>query len=355
MIGPFPPPRHGMSAINEAIETLAVNSGLSVLRYDTSPPSLNRTFFVRAGRWPRILKAVYGALNFPRKHPGATIYCSVSGGLGLLYDAVCILAARMGGAGELILHHHSFRYIDAPYLPMRLLTTIAGRRALHVVLDETMEALLQERYPVIGETLTVSNAGLLNLPLPTPHVARPLRTVGYLSNLSAAKGLNEILATAEACLELAQSVNFTLAGPFENARDETHYRERFARLKNVRYLGAVYGTAKEDFFLKIDAFLFPTRYRHEAEPLVVLEAMSYGRPVIAYARGCIPSLLIGRSGCVVSKDRNFASAAFFQLKAWLEPDEEFSMACAAASARFAELKQQSNIAKQELLKRLGKA
>lgn len=56
-------------------------------------------------------------------------------------------------------------------------------------------------------------------------------------------------------------------------------------------LGPVSAASKQDFFDGIDVFLFPSRYRNETEPLVVLEAMAQGVPVVASALGCIPEML----------------------------------------------------------------
>ena len=72
----------------------------------------------------------------------------------------------------------------------------------------------------------------------------------------------------------------------------------------VHVLGPVHGAAKARFFAMIDVFVFPTRYAHEADPLVVWEALAAGRPVIAYARGCIREQ-VGDAGLLIEVHQSF--------------------------------------------------
>ena len=350
MIGPFPPPRHGMSTVNELVYGLATDSGLVVAKYNTAPPSLDRRWRVLIRRWPRVMGALLGAIKQSRQ--GAVLYCSVSGGWGLLYDLACVLAVRLAGRRPPVLHHHSFRYIEDDFWPMRLLVWAAGRRALHVVLGETMATRLRARYPGVVRTLVLSNAGLLDIQLSVPPPSR-LGTIGYISNLSAAKGLDDVLATAEQCRERLPGLKFVIAGPFENSTDEAGYRRRMSALSNVDYIGPVYGPAKANFFARVEAVLFPTRYRHEAEPLVILEALSCGRPVIAFDRGCIASLLDENCGAVIPRPADFAAAATEKISAWCTMGDGFVGVGRAALHRFETLRVTAANAKNRLLLELS--
>jgi glycosyltransferase involved in cell wall biosynthesis len=49
--------------------------------------------------------------------------------------------------------------------------------------------------------------------------------------------------------------------------------------------GSVTGAAKDAFFKSIDVFLFPSRYQYEAQPLVTLEALSYGVSALTTRHG----------------------------------------------------------------------
>ena len=71
----------------------------------------------------------------------------------------------------------------------------------------------------------------------------------------------------------------------------------------LSFLGPLYGSAKDAFFDEIDIFLLPTR--SESYGLVIIEALSRGVPVIAYARGCIGSYLTAPAGHAIPTERGF--------------------------------------------------
>jgi glycosyltransferase involved in cell wall biosynthesis len=59
--------------------------------------------------------------------------------------------------------------------------------------------------------------------------------------------------------------------------------------KNIKYLGWVDGQKKETIIKKNDIYILPSRF--EGVPISILEAMAYGKPIIATNVGGIPSLV----------------------------------------------------------------
>ena len=104
------------------------------------------------------------------------------------------------------------------------------------------------------------------------------------------------------------SWRFRIGGPFATSRLEKKFRPRLEGLGNVELLGPLLGDAKAHFYGSLDAFVMPTRYFNEAEPIVVLEAMQYGVPVIAYARGVLPEVLQS-CGVIIPSEQSFVPAA----------------------------------------------
>ena len=162
-----------------------------------------------------------------------------------------------------------------------------------------------------------------------------MRVVAFLSNISEAKGIFYFLDTAEALLKRAPAIRVVIAGAFENSEIEQRVGERVSRLPNVTYVGAKYGEQKSSFFDSVDALLFPSVYRNEAEPVTILEANAHGIPVIASNRGCISDLISPGTGLIISQMERFAEEAADQVIRWMSDPGVFGQVSAAALESFA--------------------
>jgi glycosyltransferase involved in cell wall biosynthesis len=69
----------------------------------------------------------------------------------------------------------------------------------------------------------------------------------------------------------------------------------------------VTGDAKLGFFEEITHFVFPSRYVHEAAPLVLYEALAAGAVCISTRRGSIPEQLKGSCGVLADSADSFVA------------------------------------------------
>lgn len=350
MVGAFPPPVHGMAAVNAAVRDALLRAGAGPRVVDLAAPSLDRSLMARLGRLPRTLRGLVRVATMPGLR-GGTLYMSVSGGLGQLYELAFVSLARLRGM-RLYIHHHSFAYLNAPSRLTRVLTKAAGASAVHAALSPRMAELLRAIYGAV-RVAPVSNAVfLVNGEGGVDEPRRRLGTLGFISNITAEKGVFEFLDLMDEVREAGLPLRAKLAGPFQDAQTEQRVRARLARLPAVDYVGPKYGVEKDAFFASIDALTFPTRYVHEAEPLTLHEAMSRAIPVIAYGRGAIPEIIGPYRGQVIEPDEPFAPAALTQIEDWLADPAAFAAASETAAWRFTETYAQSERRWQGLLDKL---
>jgi glycosyltransferase involved in cell wall biosynthesis len=315
VIGPVPPPVHGAALITAALISRLRVSGASVCVVDTggtSPASRIRYHLTRTLAHARASKVLWSE----RHQVDKALYIAGAGGSGLWYQATVALFARILGY-RIVFHHHSFSYLRRRQLAMIALTFSAGMSAYHVTLCECMRRDLTRRYRSVGRVLVCSNAGLLDRLEAGPTVRARKRTrptpaeplvLGHLSNLSVEKGLEVVFETLRAFVAGTVPARLLLAGapadPFTAKLVKDAQRE-FGRA--LVYRGPLERNEVDAFLKQLDMFLFPSTYSHEAEPLVVLEAMRCGVPVIAFDVGCLSDLV--SRGWAVPESVNFPQTA----------------------------------------------
>lgn len=332
MVGAFPPPVHGMAAVNEAVRKQLERIGIPIEGINIAAPSQNRSLTARLARLPTALR---GIMRFGiRARRRETLYMSISGGFGQLYEVLFLLLARLHGM-RIFLHHHSYAYLDQRKALTRMLAYVAGSGATHIALSDGMAARLKRTYLQAKRVVAISNAILLldeaGISV-SPH--QMLAKIGFLGSIAAEKGIFEFLAVAEKLQAIGIPVQALLAGPFQDSEIERRIRERLTRLRSVEYVGPKYGQDKVAFFREIDVLLFPTRYVNEADPLTIHEAMMHGVPVIAYGRGAIGEIVSSVCGLVIDPGQDFVNLAVGQLQVWSKSPQVLQQASKAARKRF---------------------
>jgi glycosyltransferase involved in cell wall biosynthesis len=306
VVGALPPPVHGMATVTaEMRDAIAAQAQVTVI--DTSPRSLSRGVRYHLRRLLGVVRGLPLVVRARMLH-ARTLYMPLDEGMGGIWNLAFLILARLAGM-RLFLHHHSFRYISGRTRLMAAIVAVAGRGACHIVLCPTMEARLRAAYPGIGTSFVAPNPVAAPLPAPPTQSGNP-PTIGMLANLTFEKGVSTFIDLVEAM----PGVHGILAGPAApDVRDVLE--AAVARLHpRLTWLGPVADGAKERFFCDIDVFVFPTRYRTEAYPLVLAEALTRGVAVVAPERGCIGALAVLDAVDVIGLEEDFVTAAMACLR-----------------------------------------
>ena len=278
VVGPVPPPVDGRA--------LATSWLIDALRGDGHAVTVLDTHASAATKARNCLRAALALLR--RGRPDRAVVVA-SGGSGLVAEAVPLLAARLRRVPT-TMTHHSAQYVREPSWLLRLALAAGGRRLRHAVLDEAMGAELSSRYGIEAErVVVVDNAGLIPLhPATDPGVTR--QGVVHLSNLSAEKGLGAVLDVAG---RTGIPVRI-IGGNGEKQWGVKTSAESMALLDAARdrgvpfeALGPRYGEDKLRELASARCFLFLSRYRHEAQPLVLYEAVAAGCIPVAWRAGWV--------------------------------------------------------------------
>jgi len=173
-----------------------------------------------------------------------------------------------------------------------------------------MEGELRKRYPKVENAVVCSNAAFVT---PLPAVAqRPNRSglvLGHLGNLTFEKGLEEVLELLRTLRGTGLPVTLRLAGEPMSPDVAATVRAAQRELGSALVVeGPATGAEKDRFFSSIDLFVLPSRYVHEAEPLVVLEALAAGTPIVAIGRGCLADGFSG-AGRITDTSEDFVRIA----------------------------------------------
>lgn len=292
-IGPFPKPIHGQSLATQNLYDFLSHEGLNIKSINT------------AGNYVKKLLMHFYALVIILLTKKSSTYISLNSNNGLVLNLILILAARLK-KNKLFLHYHAYDHIRRKTITLKILAKFSGAKAFHIVLGEMMKNDLGECIGNNKKIIILNNSKLIQQEYDSEKESNyPVIRLGHLSNLTKEKGLITTIDTA-IFLKNFFNIELYLAGPIVS--DEINneiIRAKHTLKDSLIYLGGVYGDEKNKFYQNIDFFIFPSQYKNEAEPLVVLESLAAGVPVIASDIGCISGDLDNKGGIALTIDEKF--------------------------------------------------
>jgi glycosyltransferase involved in cell wall biosynthesis len=333
----MPPPVFGQSVVNAAVRDGAMARSAHIITADISAGSIIKNAQYHWTRLKRVMGAAW-MIICNAKEPKRKIYMVTQVSYGILYNHLLLGLARLLDY-KIILHHHDSGHTKFHRPSVAFLMWLIGPGAVHVTLGPAMAEDLK-RYKQVKRVIVSQNARII----PDPNFQRFPRDksapliVGHMSNLSRAKGLNLTVETIVEARSRGLDVKLVLAGPCDGEEAEATLKDAHAKLGNaLDYRGPVAGETKDRFFRDIDVFLFPTIYKYEAQPLVILEAMSYSAAVIVAERGYTAEL-VGQAGDVFAGDAIFPKKAADRIEALLINPDDLPSAQSAARSRYVMLR-----------------
>jgi len=286
----LPPPIHGASvmgeaihgcrALNEAYETSYVDLTLAAELKEVGRFSLRKpaAFF-------RVRRKIRAAVRSFRPD---VVYMTPAVCLpGFLKDFLNVRMLKRMGC-ELVLHLHNK---ESKWMKNSLLKPLYRIFFSGVKVILLSERLYPEIAPFIGRESVFFCPNGLDVP-PVEHVPGPVPRILFLSNIIRSKGVSVLLDACRILKERGLSFRCELAGPMtpDYPGDALQREIREKGLEGVvSYAGGKFGEAKREAFSRADIFVHPTY--NDCFPLVVLEALGAGLPVVSTTEGGIPDIV----------------------------------------------------------------
>ena len=328
IVGPTPPPYHGVAMAIQALLGHQFPASFDVhhleladrrgIGHVNKPDLHDGVLFAR--QWFALIGLLF------RCRPRIVYLVLSQSTVGVLRDGLFVWPARLLGAKVMVhLHGGGFQHWYAHrWFPMRWYVRVLMRTVTRaIVLAESLRSQFQGL--VAPEHIAVVPNGIPDCGVGDVRTPRRHRRwqVLYLNTLNKMKGALVLLEAIALMVQQRTDVEFVFAGPWshdEHRREAEAYIEAHGLAPFVTFTGQVAGEEKRAVLHSADLFVFPG-IQQEGQPLVVLEAMAAGLPILFTNRGCLgDTLRDGESGVEVPPGDAGALAVQIQ-RLLCSPDE----------------------------------
>ena len=296
ILGQLPPPYGGMEVMTDALVTgLKQRPEFVTVNINTQA---SRSLAEKGGKH-QLRKSLRGALQTTRllqlmlSFRPDVIYVPLTSSpsfLGFLRDSL-LIAPGILFRKRVIVHLHNGRYAYAATTGLKrwLVRMLLGRVSVAIVLGDRLAPIFDGL--VAASRITSVPNGVDDRPFAAARarqgLSRPLRArkrILFVGLMHRDKGFRDVLSA----VPLVPDAEFAFAGEWPSLAEEDEVRALVRQLgieDRVRFLGVVTGDAKYDLFLSADIFVLPSYY--EGQPVVVVEALAAGLPVVCTDCGAL--------------------------------------------------------------------
>lgn len=301
VVGQVPPPWGGQAvAIRKLVDTTFDGIDLHhvPMSFSKDMDDIGRFRWRKLSQLPNLIARIWVA-RFRSKC--STLYYPPGGesSTAVLRDIVVLLSCRMLFA-EVIFHAHAGGFVDvaeATPLPIRLLARAAYRKP--DVLIQLTEKSPPDGLRVGAKRIECVSNGLHD------DGARYARYIGektadghvqllFVGAISAGKGIMVLLEACSLLKDRGMKFLLKVMGRFSSSEFEdqcaSFIRERELEAY-VEFIGVLTGDDKWQVYCDSDIFCFPSFFRSENQPLVIIEAMQFGLSVVASDWRGIPTMV----------------------------------------------------------------
>ncbi len=300
LMGQTPPPWHGQAVATQLLfDHDWPDFEIHRLRMEFSEE------MVEVGRfqWKKIrhlFHLIAGARKVLRENPGCVLFYPPASAkwIPFLRDVIFLACVRPLAGSTVFIYHASGLPVFTSEGPLREMLAKLVYYDADVSLEVAQEVVPPHRVFRAKSWNWCPCAIDVPQRLQAPRQAGDPTTALFVGSLQEGKGVLEILRTAAILRDRGRGGDFRfwLVGKWFSAEFEAEVRQLHNQLQlgeMVELVGQLTGEDKWDAYYNADVFFFPTHYASEATPIVLMEALGAGLPVISTAWAGIPAMLEG--------------------------------------------------------------
>lgn len=300
LMGQTPPPWHGQAVATQLLFDHAwPEFAVHRLRMEYSEEMLEVGRF-QLKKIKHLFQLIVKARTILSENPGCILFYPPASAkwVPFLRDVVFLTAVRPLAGATVFIYHASGLPVFVDADPLR---RILGRMAYGKA-----EVSLEVAQEIISphDAFHAKSWRWCPCAIDVPEVVRPDHSFSetsrilFVGSLQEGKGVLEILKTAAVLKARGHEADFhfRIVGRWFSSEFEEVTRRIRAELgveSMVELVGQLTGPSKWEAYEDADVFFFPTHYESEATPIVLMEALGMGLPVVSTQWAGIPAMMTG--------------------------------------------------------------
>jgi glycosyltransferase involved in cell wall biosynthesis len=305
LMGQTPPPWHGQAVATRILfDHEWPDFGIHRLRMEYSEEMLE----VGRLQWKKVIhliRLIRAARRVLRANPDSVLFYPPASAkwIPFLRDVIFLMAVRPLAGSTVFIFHASGLPVFCTAGPIRRFLSRLAYHRPDVALEVAREAITP--HDVFDARASQWCPCAIDVPnrRRQPKPAGTPVTVLFVGSLQEGKGVLEIMRTADALKRMGHEsrFRFRVVGKWFSAEFERNARALLDELgvgSMVELTGQLTGDSKWDAYFSADVFFFPTHYESEATPIVLMEALGAGLPIVSTEWAGIPAML---KGCPTSR------------------------------------------------------
>ena len=310
VVSQLPPPVHGSTVMTKMLIDVMGELGHDVVlvdrRFSRDTSEVGRPGVRKGLAAIGLIARLWMALK-KEKPPRAVFFCT-NRTFSFLVDWILSEVLRRSGTPYInYIHTSGYTQLAARGRVWALLVARLLGGAEHTVCLSA--SMFEDVEPWVAKHLHTVIPNATRPAPPATATATPFLGDGpvlFMSNLMEEKGIREFVELGLVLCQNDASVQFLIAGGTSDRHLLGELTERVSasgHADRILFNGPADQIQKWDLLRSCRLLVFPSRYRFEAQPLTLIEAMSQGTPILATRVGAIPDLLdSGRAGRLVPVD-----------------------------------------------------